>query len=46
VTSRLDPETVLAALDDRELARLFRRSMPVSTGRTGYHSNPAVGQTA
>ena len=46
VTSRLDPATVLAALDDRELARLFRRSMPVSTGRTGYHSNPAVGQTA
>jgi hypothetical protein len=46
VTSRLDPEAVLAALDDRELARLFRRSMPVSAGPGGYRSNPAVGQTA
>jgi hypothetical protein len=46
VTSRLDPDAVLAAIDDRDLARLFRRSMPVSTGRTGYQSNPAVGQTA
>jgi hypothetical protein len=46
VTSRLDPDAVLDAIDDRELARLFRRSMPVSTARTGYHSNPAVGRTA
>jgi hypothetical protein len=46
VTSRLDAETVLKALDDRELARLFRRSMPVSTARTDYLSNPALGTTA
>ena len=30
VTSRLDPEDVLERLDDREIARLFSRSMPVS----------------
>jgi hypothetical protein len=30
VTSRLDPDEVLEGLDDREIARLFSRSMPVS----------------
>src|SRR3954464_74200 len=30
VTSRLDPEKVLEALDARTIARLFLRSMPVS----------------
>lgn len=30
VTSRLSPAKVLEALDDAELARLFRRSMPIS----------------
>jgi hypothetical protein len=30
VTARLDPETVLASLDDRALAQLFRRSMRIS----------------
>lgn len=44
VTSRLDPETVLEAIDDRQLARLFRRSMPISTGWTGYHSSRAMGE--
>lgn len=43
VTGRLDPESVLKALDDGELARLFRRSMPVSTGRTGEQTNLAYG---
>ena len=31
VTSRLDPKRVLEHLDDAELIRLFRRSMPIST---------------
>ena len=43
VTSRLDPATVLEAIDDRQLARLFRRSMPISTPSSGYRS-PALGQ--
>ena len=30
VTGRLSPERVLQQIDDEELARLFRRSMPVS----------------
>ncbi len=38
VTARLDPKTVLDALSDEELARLFRRSMPVSRSRTPYAS--------
>jgi len=33
VTARLKPDDVLAALTDRDLARLFRRSMPVSADR-------------
>ena len=45
VTSRLDPETVLDSLDDRQVARLFQRSMPVSTAWNGYRSNPAVGRS-
>lgn len=32
VTSRLTPKTVLDALNDRELQRLFRRSMPIESG--------------
>ena len=44
VTSRLDPEIVLKSIDDRHLAHLFRRSMPVSTAPPdGYRSNPAAG---
>ena len=43
VTSRLDPETVLQAIDDRQLARLFRRSMPISAASQSYRS-PALGQ--
>lgn len=43
VTSRLDPATVLESIDDRQLARLFQRSMPISTGRTGYHTSLALG---
>ena len=31
VTARLKPEDVLEALTDRELALLYRRSMPIST---------------
>jgi hypothetical protein len=31
VTGRLDPASVLAALDDAALLRLFRRSMPVES---------------
>ena len=33
VTSRLSPDDVLASLSDRDLIRLFRRSMPVSASR-------------
>ena len=33
VTSRLDKRAVLNALADEDIARLFRRSMPVSTDR-------------
>lgn len=32
VTSRLSPDAVLKQLGDRDLARLFRRSMKVSAG--------------
>ena len=32
VTGRLSPEAVLESLTDRDLARLFRRSMPISNG--------------
>jgi hypothetical protein len=41
VTARLDKDQVLDGLTDGDLAKLFRRSMPVSTGRPTY--NPAVG---
>ena len=34
VTARLEPEAVLEALTDEDLARLYRRSMPVSPGST------------
>ena len=33
VTGRLNAETVLAVLTDRDLQRLFRRSMPVAPSR-------------
>ena|SRR5215210_389166 len=44
VTARLSPKDVLDALTDRDLARLFRRSMPVSAGHTpgNEQSNRAV----
>ena len=45
VTSRLDPDTVLKAIDDRELARLFRRSMSVSPAREAYRADGAAGRT-
>jgi hypothetical protein len=32
----LTPATVVAALDDRSMTRLFRRSMPISTDRPTY----------
>jgi hypothetical protein len=32
VTARMSPDQVMKQLDDRELARLFRRSMRVSAG--------------
>lgn len=31
VTARLDPKALLVELDEPDLARLFRRSMPIST---------------
>lgn len=37
VTARMKKEQVLDALADADLARLFRRSMPVTTGRPGYN---------
>lgn len=40
VTARLKKDQVLDALEDADLARLFRRSMPVTTEAPSY--NPAV----
>jgi hypothetical protein len=40
VTARLDPRSVLESLDEKDIQRLFRRSMPVSTARG---TTPAVG---
>jgi len=34
VTARLDKKAVLDSLGDSDFARLFRRSMPVSTNRS------------
>ena len=34
--SRLAPDTVLQALSERDMSRLFRRSMPVNTERAPY----------
>ena len=34
--SRLDGDAVLSALSDRDLARLFRRSIPVEASRETY----------
>ena len=38
VTARLSPKDVLDGITDEELAKLFRRSMPVSRARTPYAS--------
>ena len=38
VTATLDPKAVLDSISDEELAKLFRRSMPVSRARTPYAS--------
>ena len=40
VTARLDPDEVLKSLSDADLARLFARSMPVTTSAPTY--NPKV----
>lgn len=42
--SRLKPAAVLEALTDRDIATLFRRSMPIHTERPGFRSawKPAV----
>lgn len=37
VTSRLTPSAVLSTLSDAEIARLFRRSMPVDAPNTPYN---------
>ena len=37
VTARLKKKDVLDGLSDVDLARLFRRSMPVTTGRPSYN---------
>ena len=37
VTSRLDPESVLQSLADRDLARIFRRSFPIEAQKTPYN---------
>jgi hypothetical protein len=44
VTGRLSPQQVLESLDDRAIAMLFRRSMPVSTAHApgNVATNPAV----
>lgn len=41
VTARLVPKEVIDALTDDDLARLFRRSVPVTRARTPYTSGPA-----
>ena len=38
VTARLKPATVLDALDDRELRRLFRRSMPIDSSVSRFET--------
>jgi hypothetical protein len=38
VTARLSPKDVLDGITDEELAKLFRRSMPVSRAKTPYAS--------
>lgn len=40
VTARLKAQQVLDALTDTDVARLFRRSMPITTGAPAY--NPQV----
>jgi hypothetical protein len=40
VTARLDKRTVLDSLGDGDVARLFRRSMPISTD----HGEPSTAQ--
>jgi len=42
VTARLNGKTVLDSLSDPDLARLFRRSMPVSTVRGAPTPAPAT----
>lgn len=37
--ARLDPDAVLAGLNERELARLFRRSFPIQTDRPAYRAS-------
>ncbi|MBK6489076.1 MAG: hypothetical protein IPF98_20015 [Gemmatimonadetes bacterium] len=34
--ARLQPESVLAGLTERDLARLFRRSYPIQNNRSAY----------
>ena len=38
VTATLSPKDVLDSISDEEMAKLFRRSMPVSRARTPYAS--------
>lgn len=40
VTARLNKKKVLDSLSDADVQRLFRRSMPVSAGRTPAVSSP------
>ncbi|HVE77467.1 MAG TPA: hypothetical protein VNA89_01325 [Gemmatimonadaceae bacterium] len=42
VTARLSPAKVLDQLDDRQLARLFRRSMPIHTERKAPVNLPVM----
>ena len=37
VTSRLDPESVLKSLSERDITRLFRRSYPIESPATPYN---------
>ncbi len=41
VTARLKPKSILESLGEADLARLFRRSMPVSTARRAPEPAPA-----
>jgi len=41
VTARLDPDALLTRLNDDDIARLFRRSMPISAADSPLDTTPS-----